>query len=129
MNSFIKYIPESLNQNKAFVDHLLSIIDTKLQFSKHQVNALITSFSTTSALQGSDTGGDQFDSTFSLLPSTSEKVFSLIEQNSKTTNLLLILRTRLTQKNVSLVYDLLSNDRYLEYESKDLENLIEKSRF
>ena len=116
MNSFIKYIPESLSDNKAFVEHMLSIIDTKLQFVKHRTNALITAHATSSIYQSSvspiveDISQDILNT-----PLESEKVFSMIENYSKTTNLLLLLRSKLSENNVSLIYDLLCNDRFMNF--------------
>lgn len=125
MDSFIKYIPESFSDNKAFVEHMLSIIDTKLQFVKHQTNELIASYSTSAIYQSSDSPFiEDISSELLNTPLESEKVFSRIEHYSKTTNLLLQLRTNLSQKNVSLIYDLLCNDRFMEFESKALEKLL-----
>jgi len=130
VNSFIKYTPNSLNEHKAFVEHLLSIIDTKLQFVKYRMNALISSLSA-SPITESDSGSDHLIEHLSLnlstLPSDQEAVFSLIEKYSKTTNLLLLLRTKLNGKNVSLVYDLLNNDRYLNYDHEALGTMLENS--
>lgn len=130
MNSFIKYIPNSLNDHKAFVEHMLSIIDTKLQFVKHQTNALISSHTTTLAIETDDSDSPQY----LLIPperitsSEREKIFVLIERYSKTTNLLLLLRTKLNKYNVSVIYDLLNNDQYLNYEHKALENILNQHR-
>lgn len=121
MNSFIKYIPKSLDDHKAFVEHLLSIIDTKLQYVKHRTNKLIASYES-SAVYENEIDGFLIDSI--KLPTEQEEIFSLIETYSKTTKLLLLLRTKLNQQNVSLVYDLLNNDRYLMYDSKDLGQML-----
>ena len=131
MNSFIKYIPESLNDHKAFVEHMLSIIDTKLQFTKHRTNALISSYSSSPVLaDDKDTALlENFTLDHSISPKENEKIFVLIERYSKNTNLLLLLRAKLTEKNVSLVYDLLNNNRYLNYENEVLEKMLEKSMY
>ncbi len=130
MNSFIKYIPESLNDHKAFVEHMLSIIDTKLQFTKHRTNALIASYNTSTVLEGANDTAFLENFTFDLgiAPSEDEQIFILIEKYSKTTSLLLLLRNKLKENNVSLIYDLLNNDRYLSYESEDLEKLLENNQ-
>lgn len=124
MNSFIKYTPESLNDHKAFVELLLSIIDTKLQFVKHHTNVLISSLSESTVEAGSEPA---------YLPESyseetiaeGEIMIDMIERYSKTTNRLLILRTKLSKHNVSLVYDLLNNNHYLEYDSKTLQRLLD----
>ena len=131
MNSFIKYIPESLNDHKAFVELLLSIIDTKIQFAKHRTHALISSYSNTPVTQ------DDYQSVllenFSLdlrnAPTESGIIYSLIEKYSKTTYLLFQLRKSLSHDNVSLVYDLLSNDKFMMYESEELDSLLKKNAF
>ena len=43
MDSLIKFTPESLKHNDAFIDHLLSIIDTKLQFIEYRTSKVIKS--------------------------------------------------------------------------------------
>jgi hypothetical protein len=131
VNSFIKYIHESLSDHKAFVEHLLSIIDTKLQFTKHRTNGLISSYSSTPVLQKDRYSAlpENFTLDMDNAPSANEKVFVLIEKYSKTTNLLLLLRSKLAAKNVNLIYDLLNNDRFLGYEGEELEQLLEKSLY
>lgn len=126
MNSFIKYIPKSLTEHKAFVEHLLSIIDTKLQFVNHRTNALISSLSRSTVFASTlDSDQNNFISSDpGELPSEQEALFSMIEKYSKTTNLLLLIRGKLNEKNVSLIYDLLNNDSYLEYDNKTLEELL-----
>ncbi len=129
MNSFIKYIPKSLDDHKAFVEHLLSIIDTKLQFVKHRTNALISSLSTSPIMENNSESDliEYLSLDFGTLPSDQEAAFSLIEKYSKTTNLLLLLRAKLNEKNVSLIYDLLNNDRYLNYDHNALGIMLENS--
>jgi len=121
VNSLIKYIPKSLNDHKAFVEHLLSIIDTKLQYVKHRTNKLINAH--TKAIVYEETAqGEQLLSLDS--SPEQEELFLLIEKYSKTTKLLLLLRTKLNHRNVSLVYDLLNNDQYLEYDSESLGKIL-----
>jgi hypothetical protein len=131
VNSFIKYIPESLKDQKAFVELLLSIIDTKIQFAKHRTHALISSFSNTPVTQ------DDYQSVllenFSLdlgdAPTESGIIYSLIEKYSKTTYLLFQLRKCLSHDNVSIVYDLLCNDKFMLYDSEELNSLLKENVF
>lgn len=129
MNSLIKYIPESLHDHKAFVEHMLSIIDTKLQYAKHQTNALISSYSSEPVMLDDKNTVilENFKLDTDKVQATNEEIFILIEKYSKTTNLLFLLRAKLAAKNVSLIYDLLNNDRFLNFESEELEKILERS--
>lgn len=131
MNSFIKYTPESLNDYKAFIELILSIIDTKLQYVTHRTDTLINTYH--SSLSFSDIHSvDFFINEKALnedvLLANREEVFSLIEQYSKSTNLLLTMRTKLCAANVSRIYDLLSNDHYLLFENEELVSMIKPKK-
>ena len=123
MNSFIAYYPESYKDHQAFVELILSIIDTKLQFIKDKTVSLIHSnslqFDCPPILQHNIQRCEieHFEYIFT---DESEEVFKTIEFYSKSTNLLFLLRSSLTNENVSRIYDLLSNDRYLHFEHEEL---------
>ncbi len=129
MNSFIKYIPESLNDHKAFVELILGIIDTKLQFVKHRTDTLIKTHHLSSIIEDEDYPPDIYSKSSEfkediLLNNHEEEIFSLIELYSKTTNLLLTMRTELRTSNVSRIYDLLSEDRYMLFENDELISML-----
>jgi hypothetical protein len=130
VNSFIEYIPESLNDHKAFIDLILSIIDTKLQYVKHRTDLLINAHNIAFSEAGYHTIELQSNSTIdedSILANR-EQVFSLIEQYSKSTNLLLTMRTEISESNVSRIYDLLSNDQYLHFETEELISMLKPNK-
>ena len=121
MDSLIKFTPESLHNNAAFVEHLLSIIDTKLQFVEYRTSKVIKTM-----VNVPNGGFDGFmDDEFQIEETieTSE-VFNQIEEYSRTTSLLLLMRTNLSGKNASLIYDLLSDDKFLKFKDIDLEKKL-----
>lgn len=128
MNSFIKYIPESLNDHKAFVELLLSIIDTKLQFIKYRTDVIITDYSEFTISNEPSGNSYPFLDNHPDIEGV-ELMIGTIEKYSKTTKLLLLLRSKLSVHNVSLIYDLLNNNRYLNYDHKSLDQLLEKNLF
>ncbi len=117
----MRYNPESLNDHRAFVEHLLSIIDTKLQYIEYHTRALITAHHSTQTHQLVTA-----PTSVAFSQPIDEEVFSQIESYSKTTRLLLIMRRSLCGKNSSIVYDLLSNDKYLDYFDKQLEKVLDR---
>lgn len=119
MNSSIKYTPQSLHDHRAFIEHLLSIIDTKLQYVEYHTSVLINEHS--AAQYPVSIEGQRPPS------SINEQVFAQIEQYSKTTRLLLLLRTHVCGNNSSLVYDLLTNNKFLDYFDEQLKALLEQS--
>ncbi len=128
MNSFIKYIPESLNDHKAFVELLLSIIDTKLQFIKYRTDVIITDYSEFTISNEPPGNSHPFLDNHPDIEGV-ELMIGTIEKYSKTTKLLLLLRSKLSVHNVSLIYDLLNNNRYLTYDHKSLDQLLEENFF
>ena len=127
MNSAIKYVPESLTDHRAFTEHILSIIDTKLQFVEYNTSALIAEH-TNQEKYFAQPPPLLKETTPVLAPSTiTDKVFSQIEQYSKTTCLLLILRSSLCGKNASLIYELLTDNQFLNFRDEELQKMMEKS--
>ena len=127
MNSFIEYIPESYNDHRAFVELILSIIDTKLQFIKDRTTNLINAYhreENETFIAQHIVEGAEVDLIVLLDDMKPEKIFEIIEVYSKTTNLLLVLRASLTTDNVSRIYDLLSKDRYLYFDNEELQIVI-----
>lgn len=128
MNSSIKYTPKSLNDHKNFVEHILSIIDTKLQFIEYRTNAFIKSYvKSPYNLSNLNDSYDMLSLDLRLSPTDNEKIFNQIEEYSKTTRLLLIMRKKLCGKNASIIYNLLSQDEYLNSEYLEIELVLEKS--
>jgi len=123
MDSLIKFTPESLKNNDAFIEHLLSIIDTKLQFVEYRTSKVIKSLvkETDGPFDPLFQIEEEFDIEKEIENST---VFNLIEEYSRTTSLLLLMRTNLTGKNTSLIYDLLSDDKFLNFKDIELEKKL-----
>lgn len=123
MDSLIKFTPESLENNDAFLDHILSIIDTKLQFIEYRTSKIIKS-----AVDEPNAVSDsafhhqlEYDVNQDM---KSDKMLNHIEEYSRTTSLLLLMRVNLSGKNASLVFDLLSEDKFLNFEDIDLEKKL-----
>ena len=124
MDSLIKFTPESLKNNDAFVDHLLSIIDTKLQFIEYRTSRIINDLvKEPNSLQ--QRLNNKLEINLDVVEN--EKIFDQIEEYSRTTSFLLLMRVKLCGKNASLVYDLLSDDKYLKFSDTELEKALENS--
>ena len=119
MDSLIKFIPDSLKNNDAFVEHVLSIIDTKLQFVEYRTSKIIKS----SVHELNYPPGTEYEEEiiFNIEGIKNDEVFNQIEEYSRTTSLLLLMRINLYNKNVSLIFNLLSDDKYLKYNDIELE--------
>lgn len=128
MDSSIKFTPESLKNHAAFVEHLLSIIDTKLQFVEYRTSKVIKSMVKEPYGQFDLLLHDEDDSNFEEDLQNGE-IFNHIEEYSRTTSLLLLMRTNLCDKNTSLIYGLLSNDKYLEFNDIELEKKLIESHY
>jgi len=124
MDSLIKFTPESLKNHAAFVEHLLSIIDTKLQFVEYRTSKVIKSMVKEPYGQFDVLLHDEFDEDLQ-----NGELFNHIEEYSRTTSLLLLMRTNLCDKNTSLIYDLLSNDKFLEFNDIELEKKLIESHY
>ena len=127
MNSSIKYIPKSLSEHKYFIEHILSIIDTKLQFVEYKTSAFIKSYVKVPYSISKINGPiDVLSFDLRLSPTDNEKIFNQIEEYSKTTRLLLMMRKKLCGKTASVIYDLLSQDKYLNSEYLEIELILEE---
>lgn len=114
--------PENQRHNPAIVEHLLGIIDTKLQFIEYYtakiLNAIVDEPDETAAQE------------FPALPEVDiekmehNNVIDHIEAYSRTTYLLLFIRANLHEKNASTVFDLLAENKYLNYSGKELEKKL-----
>jgi len=122
MDSLIKFTPDSLKNNDAFVEHVLSIIDTKLQFVEYQTSKFIKSTVNDSNYPLESENWEEMEFNFEDIKN--EKVFNQIEEYSRTTSLLLLMRVNLYTKNVSLIFNLLSDDKFLNYNDIDLEKKL-----
>ncbi len=122
MDSLIKFTPDSLKNNDAFVEHVLSIIDTKLQFVEYRTSKFIKSTVNDSNYPLESECGQEMEFNFEVIKN--EKVFNQIEEYSRTTSLLLLMRVNLYAKNVSLIFNLLSNDNFLNYDDVELEKKL-----
>ena len=122
MDSLIKFTPDSLRNNDAFVEHVLSIIDTKLQFVEYQTSKFIKSTVNDSNYPLESENWEEMEFNFEDIKN--EKVFNQIEEYSRTTCLLLLMRVNLYAKNVSLIFNLLSDDKFLKYHDIDLEKKL-----
>lgn len=128
MNSYIKYIPKSLSEHKHFIEHILSIIDTKLQFVEYKTSAFIKSYvKAPYSLSDINDSFDIFSLDLDLSSADNENIFNQIETYSKTTRVLLMMRKKLCGKNASIIFDLLSQDKYLKSKYKEIEALLEKN--
>ena len=124
MDSLIKFTPESLHNNDAFVEHLLSIIDTKLQYVEYRTSKVIKTMVKVPNGQSDDF---LMDDDFQIEEAIeNSEVFNQIEEYSRTTSLLLLMRTNLSGKNASLIYDLLSDDKFMKFNDIDLEKKLVK---
>ncbi len=125
MDSLIKYIPDSLKNNDAFVEHVLSIIDTKLQFVEYRTSKIINS----SVNESNYPLGSEFleEIELNIKGVKNEEIFNQIEEYSRTTSLLLLMRINLYNNNVSLIFNLLSDDKYLNYNDIELEKELTNS--
>ncbi len=121
MDSLIKYTPESLINDVVFVEHILSIIDTKLQFVEYRTSKTIKSLVKESNIY---TDSDLEKENITIEVIENEKVLHQIEEYSRTTSLLLLMRVNLFGKNASLIFNLLSNDKFLEYSDIELEKKL-----
>ena len=128
MNSSVKYTPKSLTENQEFIEHILSIIDTKLQYVEYHTRALIQQFNSPHTLIVDHPVFQGSNPQLLSRPQTDidDKMFAQIEQYSKTTRLLLLMRRLLCDVNSSLTFELLSNDRYLNFEEKELKAMLNK---
>ena len=125
MDSLIKFTPESLKNNDAFVEHVLSIIDTKLQFVEYRTSKIIKSTVKEVEFPIDSLYEEQRELSFEDIEN--EKVFNQIEEYSRTTSLLLLMRVNLFNKNVSLIFNLLTEDKFLEYDDVELEKKLMNS--
>lgn len=126
MDSLIKFTPESLKNNDAFIEHLLSIIDTKLQFVEYRTSKVIKSM-----VKQQNAPFDQMfveEEEFKIKEEIENgEVFNQIEEYSRTTSLLLLMRINLSGKSASLIYDLLSDDKFLNFNDIELEKKLIES--
>jgi hypothetical protein len=64
---------------------------------------------------------------FNLEEIENEAIFNQIEAYSRTTSLLLLMRINLFGKNASLIFELLSDDKFLDYNDIELEKKLIES--
>lgn len=108
--------------NESLIESMYSIIDSKLQFTSEQMNLAIQKMENESGLH-------QFSNGYPNLKSEkNSKDFLLqnIEKYSTTVRLLLYLRTSVNILNVKTIFSLLSGNKFLDYDEKDLKLILDK---
>jgi len=118
---------EYSSTNESMKEVVMGLIDSKMQFVKHRTNSILA--------QKLD------DSTFSLLSEKKDgeedilsqvektghdaSILQYIEGYSKTTRMLLFLRNYLDTTNAKIIFDLLTDDIYLNFNEKELKIVID----
>lgn len=112
------------NGAPAIIEHVLGIIDSKIQYIDYQTNQAIQSCT-------NPVYNDCTEEELEVLIATEtfakddNKVLDHIESYSKNISLLLVIRTKLNQLNAFLAFELLSRDNYLTYSEKVLRRLMD----
>ena len=118
-----------LKSSNSIVEQVLGIIDSKFQFTKYQTNKLIKTH-----LQKKSIDVSNCDDNYDYLSKIEKGVghdatiFQYIESYSKTTHLLLFLRNLLNTANAKIIFELLSDDIYLNFSQKELKIIVEGKR-
>lgn len=118
---------DSSQSQHQLMENILEIIDSKIQYIKFNLEKTIRSSAPTrehsSHLSPPQRAYNEASSN-QLLASTD--ILDKIEVASKIINRLLLLRNNLNPYNAKLIFELLSNNTYLDYSSEDLKKVVDK---
>ncbi|MEM1319863.1 MAG: hypothetical protein AAGG75_06370 [Bacteroidota bacterium] len=112
--------------NQPLIEQIYGIIDTKIQYIDYQTNRMVNN------LIGFDindvpepdqevAGFDNADNAHT----NCDSFLTQLEQHSKTKRLLLLMRSYLSELNARIIFELLSNDQFRQFEEKGLKMHLE----
>lgn len=113
----------------SIIEQVFGIIDSKFQFTKYQTNKLIKEHLQKKSIDVSDCN-ENYDYLSKIEEGIGHDatIFQYIESYSKTTHLLLFLRNFLNSSNAKIIFELLSDDIYLNFSQKELRIIVEGKR-
>lgn len=125
MNSSTKPFLSNTNEQVPIIEQVYGIIDSKIQYADYLTQLAIQPFLDRETLQG----GASFNHKNAPIKYSSGHVGGAfliqIERTSKTKRLLLLIRSKLCIQNAQIGFDLLTDDRYLNYTDKALTRLMD----
>ncbi len=110
------------------IQHLYSIIDSKIQYIDYQTEMITSSFIDINTLgidPARDTVGRGATITQSIMKNN-RRILEKISESSATTKLLLVLRSNLNADNSQMVLDLLTDNKFIQLTDQELNHFLKK---
>ena len=126
MNSSTHSVAPQAEEQLPILEQVYSIIDSKIQYADYLTQLAIQPFLTQDILKGGATFSHRHSSVQQQIGSTGSFLCQ-IEKTSKAKSLLLIIRTKLCIRNAKISFELLTDDRFLNYTDKALFRLLEEA--
>jgi len=106
---------------------VMGIIDSKMQFVKHRTNSILAQKLDDNSFSLSSIQNDRKEDILSKVEKTGHdaSILQYIEGYSRTTRMLLFLRNYLDLTNAKIIFDLLTEDIYLNFNEKELKIVID----
>ena len=106
---------------------VMGLIDSKMQFVKHRTNSILAQKLENNSIYLPIIEKDKDADLLSQVEKTGHdaSILQYIEEYSKTTRMLLFLRTYLDTTNAKIIFDLLTDDIYLNFNEKELKIVID----
>ena len=129
MNSSTNFYTSHRNSATPIMEQVYSIIDSKIQYVDYLTNQAIQPFLHNFKLQNLPNGKIDVDPNDRMVTSVNPSFLMQIEKNSKTKKLLLVVRRKLCFHNASMIFDLLTDNKYLNYTEKSLAKFLDEECF
>ena len=125
MNSSTKPFLFKSERQIPITEQVYSIIDSKIQYADYLTQLAIQPFVDRDSLQGGATFSHKGTRPNYGYGQVGGAFLIQIERTSKVKRLLLIIRSKLCIQNAQTSFDLLTDDRYLDFSDKALTSLLE----
>ena len=100
---------------RSFLNDVFQILDSRVQYIEYQLSKL----SRQSLLSNQSTALTEPESLFSI-----EITFKQIELHNRSLKLLLLLRSKLNVLNAQIIFELLTDSKFLDYDESDLKEAL-----
>jgi hypothetical protein len=108
------------------VEHVYGIIDSKIQFMDFQIKEMIKTILGTSPKE--ILNQEDFLSTLDDFPND-DKILNFLEAYSRNISLLLLIRTNLNYLSAETAFNLLTNDKYMDFTECQLRAVLEEALY
>ena len=113
---------DTLDDVERMEENVFAIIESKIQYNEYRINNAANSFIN---LDDSALAARKSSMEMKRIVFNNEHIIDLIRKYTGAINLLLVLRSKLTNENAYSVFSILKDDQFLSFSKHDLVALIE----